>query len=153
MSGSLHDGPGREGEWSSKSSFPYWGRQAASRPVGGMGKGASAEGYKTYRTTNLRGRVATIGKRAKQMTKHARAARLQAPKTNSLSQRLTRTQKVSHGKPRGVPSACDADGRAGRWRGLGRAEQSKQACGGTARGRGVTGCAKAPDNVQHFNGS
>lgn len=46
----------------------------------------------TYRMTNLRGRVATMGKRVKQMTKQARAARLQAPKTKSLSQRLTKTQ-------------------------------------------------------------
>lgn len=43
----------------------------------------------TYKTTNLRGRVANIGNRVKQMAKQARAAKLQAPKTNSRSHLLT----------------------------------------------------------------
>lgn len=44
----------------------------------------------TYRMTNFLGRSERTGNRAKQMTKQARAARLQAPKTSIRSHRLTR---------------------------------------------------------------
>ena len=44
----------------------------------------------TYSMTNLRGFRAIIGNNVKHMTKHARAARLQAPKTKSLSHLLTK---------------------------------------------------------------
>lgn len=44
----------------------------------------------TYRITNLRGLPIEItGKRTKQITKQASAARLQAPNINKRSQRLT----------------------------------------------------------------
>jgi hypothetical protein len=44
----------------------------------------------SYRITNLRGLVIRTGQRAKQSTKQARAPKLQAPKINKRSQRLTR---------------------------------------------------------------
>jgi hypothetical protein len=46
----------------------------------------------TYRMANLRGRVAKTGKRKKQMTKHAAAARLHPPKTSRRSHLLTRAR-------------------------------------------------------------
>ena len=49
----------------------------------------------TYRMTNLVGRKESTGNKAKQMTKHARAARLQAPKTSMRSHRLT-VRRVSY---------------------------------------------------------
>lgn len=48
-------------------------------------------GGPTHNMTNLRGLRDRTGKRVKQMTKQARAARLQAPKINSRSHRLTAT--------------------------------------------------------------
>lgn len=44
---------------------------------------------KAYRIANLRGRTATMGKRKKQMTKHAAAPRLQPEKMRMRSQRDT----------------------------------------------------------------
>lgn len=49
---------------------------------------------RTYKSTNLRGLRASTGSRKKQMTKQAAAPRLQAAKTNNLSQRLTAGQKT-----------------------------------------------------------
>lgn len=46
----------------------------------------------TYRITNLRGRRDNTGNKAKQMTKQARAPRLQAPKMSKRSHRLTGKQ-------------------------------------------------------------
>lgn len=43
----------------------------------------------TYKITNLRGLKESTGKRVKHMTKQARAARLQAAKTNKRSHLLT----------------------------------------------------------------
>ena len=43
----------------------------------------------TYNMANLRGFNDSTGNKAKQMTKHAKAARLQAPNTSSRSHRLT----------------------------------------------------------------
>lgn len=74
-----------------------------------------------------------MGKSVKQMTKHARAARLQAAKTKSLSQRLTITQRVSHGKPRGVASASHAE-IAGGGGGAGRPQVGS--CGSACKGMG-----------------
>lgn len=45
----------------------------------------------TYKITNLRGLKERTGKSVKQITKHASAARLQAPKTIRRSHRLTVT--------------------------------------------------------------
>ena len=50
---------------------------------------------RTYKIANFRGLVATIGKRAKQMTKHAAAPILSAPKTRSRSHLLTEHRVVS----------------------------------------------------------
>jgi hypothetical protein len=44
----------------------------------------------THNMANLRGLVARTGKRKKQMTKHAAAARLHPPKTSRRSHLLTR---------------------------------------------------------------
>lgn len=44
---------------------------------------------RTYRMTNFRGFSDRTGNRAKQMTKQARAPRLQAPKMSNRSHRLT----------------------------------------------------------------
>jgi hypothetical protein len=43
----------------------------------------------TYKMANFRGLMAKTGSKAKQMTKHARAAMLQAPKTRRRSHLLT----------------------------------------------------------------
>lgn len=65
----------------------------------------------TYKITNLRGLVANKGSKVKQMTKHANAARLQAPNTSSLSHLLTMRfvsfldQDAGHGRKPGTGSA------------------------------------------------
>lgn len=64
-------------------------------------------GSLTYKMTNLRGLMERTGKRVKHMTKQARAARLQAPKTIKRSHRLTATW-VSFSYPRGVSSTSHA---------------------------------------------
>src|SRR4051794_19663872 len=51
--------------------------------------GGRVVGCYTYRITNLDGLKERTGKRAKQMTKQARAPRLQAAKTSIRSHRLT----------------------------------------------------------------
>ena len=48
----------------------------------------------THSTANFRGLVATIGNRAKQMTKHAAAPTLRAPKTSSRSHLLTKAHRI-----------------------------------------------------------
>lgn len=72
----------------------------------GVGKGYARRGrrmhdgwtwgdqMRTYKSTNLRGLRASTGSRKKQMTKQAAAPRLQAAKTNNLSQRLTVGQRT-----------------------------------------------------------
>ena len=67
-------------------------------------------GFSTYRITNLRGLSERTGNRVKQITKHASAARLQAPKTNNRSHRLT-ASRVSFSYPRGMSSASHAASR------------------------------------------
>ena len=49
----------------------------------------------TYSMANFRGLVANTGKRVKQITKHAAAARLNAPKISSRSHLLTAMGKAS----------------------------------------------------------
>lgn len=49
----------------------------------------------TYNITNLRGLRERTGNRVKHMTKQAKAARLQAPKTINRSHRLTAIHQVS----------------------------------------------------------
>lgn len=63
--------------------------QIRDRAKGGRGKRGGGE-Y-THRIANFRGTGHRIGNRAKQSTKHARAATLHAPKTSNRSQRLTKT--------------------------------------------------------------
>lgn len=50
---------------------------------------ANGRGRDTYKMANLRGLSDKTGNRAKQMTKHAKAATLKAPKMRSRSHRLT----------------------------------------------------------------
>jgi hypothetical protein len=53
-------------------------------------------GRNTYKTTSLRGLPAAMtGKRAKHMTKQARAPRLQAPKISRRSHRLTMSRRLA----------------------------------------------------------
>ena len=65
----------------------------------GMGKSKSGRELpifpSTYRITNLRGLKESTGKSVKQITKQARAARLQAAKTINRSHRLTVALVVS----------------------------------------------------------
>lgn len=63
-----------------------WGGWEGREPDG------SGDQVETHRITNLRGRRDSTGNKAKQMTKQARAPRLQAPKMSKRSQRLTRKQ-------------------------------------------------------------
>ncbi len=69
-------------------------RQSKAMTPGGVGreggvKGGEIGGPTTHRMTNLRGRVATMGNKAKHTTKQARAARLHPAKINKRSHRLT----------------------------------------------------------------
>ena len=66
----------------------------------------------TYRITNLRGLIDNTGNRVKHMTKHARAARLQAPKINKRSQRLTVDFQVSCCHPTRHTDGSHAEGMA-----------------------------------------
>lgn len=74
---------------------PRVGRGWCGEAEGGMRKGEGRGGRNTYNTTNLRGLSVKTGNRAKQITKHARAPRLQAPNMRRRSHRLTVTHLVS----------------------------------------------------------
>lgn len=87
----------------------------ANQTVGPLSRGRMRKCEKsmlnTYRITNLRGFSERTGKRVKQMTKQARAARLQAPKISRRSQRLT-AKEVSRCYPRHGASASHAASKA-----------------------------------------
>lgn len=73
--------------------------------VGAGGKeGGGGKRINTYNTTNLRGLSVKTGNRAKQITKHARAPRLQAPNMRRRSHRLTVAHLVSPVAKAGHPA-------------------------------------------------